>query len=494
MHNSKKSFRRKIRKSITGLLVLSFAFSGAVVYNGSDFTVNAEGQNETVDDNGSQKKDKEEIKKGWQFNEAKGGYSYYENGKAVTGFKKLGERTYLFDKNGIVQQGFVKVDKTLYYLGRFDIEKAEAGTAEKNETGFQKMSNQKDGRSAYFYIYEDLKVATGLQEVEGKVCLFDGDGAMQTGWQKSGDKWFYFGEKPENFGMHKSCWVDDYWIDADGTQTYPHKGAWGSDSWGWWYGDATGWYPVNQWLQIDSKWYYFDEWGYMVRAAWRNIGGVYYYFNFDGTLQEGARDSEGEETGQYIDGFWVDHSGAWTGATAYWYWDGTGYQLWDNNGWHATDTEYIIDQTRIQFDEAGYANYGGTYLTTVPPMGGAASAAKNNIIQYASRSLGFPYVYGGQTMAGTDCSGFTMLAYNYGGYYLPHNAGMQYTTLSSNEVWISEVQPGDLLFYMSGDVAHDYGTGIGHVALYIGNGQTLEAGDKRNGYRWHADKAAYVIK
>ena len=52
----------------------------------------------------------------------------------------------------------------------------------------------------------------------------------------------------------------------------------------------------------------------------------------------------------------------------------------------------------------------------------------------------------------------------------------------------------DLLFYDTGDIENDFGTGIGHVALYVGNGQTLEAGDTTNGHRWNAYKAVYVTK
>ena len=91
-------------------------------------------------------------------------------------------------------------------------------------------------------------------------------------------------------------------------------------------------------------------------------------------------------------------------------------------------------------------------------------------------------------------SGFVMLSYQSEGYSLPHNAGAQFATFAANEVWMSEVQPGDMLFYYSGDVENDCGTGIGHVAMYIGNGETLEAGDTTNGRRWLADKAAYVTK
>ena len=433
-------------------------------------------------------------KKGWIYSDDSTNVSYYEDNKPVKGWKMIMGVRYYFDKDGFLKTGYQKIDNKLYYLGSYSINDAVNGNAEKTETGLQKIKNPATGRDGYVFIEENLMLAVGWRTIDGTKYYFDADGFLLTGWKEVDGKWYYFGETKDNLGAYTNGWKDGCWLDSDGAWTYKEKITWYKDEWGWYIWDTSDWYPTNQWQKIDGNWYYFDEWGYMVRSTWRNIGGTYYYFNFDGTLQCGAIDPEGNPTGQYIDGYWVDHSGAWTGATAYWYWDGTGYQLWDDNGWYAKNETYIIDNTKISFDASGYANSFGQRLTTVPPMGGTGSATKNNVVQYASRVLGFPYVYGGQTIAGTDCSGFTMLSWQSQGYNIPHNAGMQYSTYQSNEVWISEVQPGDLLFYMSGDIENDFGTGIGHVALYIGNGQTLEAGDQINGYRWFADKAVYVTK
>lgn len=433
-----------------------------------------------------------EEKKGWEYNE--NGVSYYENNKMVKGFKMIKGIRYYFDEKGSLKTGYQKINNKPYYLGSFSINDAVNGTVEKQETGLVNISDRATGKEGYVFVEDNLSLAIGWRSSDGNKYYFDSEGFLPIGWKEIEGKWYYFGNKMEGLGLYTNGWQDGYWLDADGCWTYKEEMTWYKDDWGWYIWDTSNWYPVSQWQKIEGKWYYFDEWGYMVRSTWRNIGGTYYYFNFDGTLQCGAMDKEGKETGQWIDGYWVDHSGAWTGATAYWYWDGTGYQLWDENGWQAKNSTEIIDNTYINFDANGYANYYGERLMTVPPMGGTGSATKNNVVQYASRVLGFPYVYGGQTIAGTDCSGFTMLSWASQGYNIPHNAGMQYSTYQSNEVWISEVQPGDLLFYMSGDIDNDYGTGIGHVALYIGNGQTLEAGDQTNGYRWYADKAVYVTK
>lgn len=95
---------------------------------------------------------------------------------------------------------------------------------------------------------------------------------------------------------------------------------------------------------------------------------------------------------------------------------------------------------------------------------------------YALQFVGNPYVYGGTSLTnGTDCSGFTMSVYSYFGYSLPHQSGMQsgYGTPVSTD----SLLPGDLLFYSSG------GRGIGHVALYIGNGQVVHASTPATGIK-----------
>lgn len=436
---------------------------------------------------------------GWVYNQAYEGYAYYKDNSPVRGWNTIDGRKYFFDTNGILMEGFQTIGTTLYYLGSFDSDAALASdeqgvddaNAEElaNETGFVYVN------SKYYYVDEELKVATGRVNIEGGDYIFDEDGAMLTGWQQFDDKWYHLGKSPEDKGVSKNCYIDGWYLGTDGARDDETTGDWYKGDWGWWFENNKGWYPTDQWLSVDGTWYYFGEDGYMIRSTWKEIDGQYYYFNFDGSLQEKAEKPNGEPTGQWIDGYYVDHSGAWTGDSAYWEWDGYGYKLWSSDdSWHATSTTEIIDNEYISFDSQGYAYSGGVRCYNVPPMGGAPSESKNKVIQYAAASLGFPYVYGGGTMAGTDCSGFVMLSYQSEGYSLPHNAGAQFATFAANEVWMSEVQPGDMLFYYSGDVENDCGTGIGHVAMYIGNGETLEAGDTTNGRRWLADKAAYVTK
>ncbi len=90
------------------------------------------------------------------------------------------------------------------------------------------------------------------------------------------------------------------------------------------------------------------------------------------------------------------------------------------------------------------------------------------VVDYASRFLGNPYVYGGTSLTrGTDCSGFVLSVYANFGYSLPHSSyGMRSVGRS---VSYSEIMPGDIICYP------------GHVGIYAGNGQIIHASGERTG-------------
>jgi cell wall-associated NlpC family hydrolase len=99
------------------------------------------------------------------------------------------------------------------------------------------------------------------------------------------------------------------------------------------------------------------------------------------------------------------------------------------------------------------------YSTPAPPpsqYGGAVGIA----MQY----LGTPYVWGGASPSGFDCSGFVTYVYGQLGVSLPHNAAMQYNSVGSY-VPRDQLQPGDLVFF----------DGLGHVGIYIGGGQFIHS-------------------
>ena len=90
-----------------------------------------------------------------------------------------------------------------------------------------------------------------------------------------------------------------------------------------------------------------------------------------------------------------------------------------------------------------------------PPVAAGGSGA----VAAAESQIGVPYVWGGESAAGVDCSGLTALAWANAGVSLPHSAADQYAV--SQHVSLSQLEPGDLLFY-------DFGGGIDHVVMYVG--------------------------
>ncbi len=79
-----------------------------------------------------------------------------------------------------------------------------------------------------------------------------------------------------------------------------------------------------------------------------------------------------------------------------------------------------------------------------------------------------PYVFGGSSPSGFDCSGLTSYVYRQVGIYIPHSSAGQASYGSA--VSKSNLQPGDLVFFRGYS-----GGGIGHVAIYVGNGQMIHA-------------------
>lgn len=124
------------------------------------------------------------------------------------------------------------------------------------------------------------------------------------------------------------------------------------------------------------------------------------------------------------------------------------------------------------------------------PSNVKATGTRKEVVNYALQFVGNPYVYGGSSLTkGTDCSGFTMSVYKHFGVSLPHNSASQ--SKCGKKVNVSDVQPGDLIFYGSG-------SGISHVALYIGNGQVVHASSKKTGikiskYNYKTPKCAVSV-
>jgi peptidoglycan DL-endopeptidase CwlO len=93
----------------------------------------------------------------------------------------------------------------------------------------------------------------------------------------------------------------------------------------------------------------------------------------------------------------------------------------------------------------------------------APPSTHGGVVGVAMRYLGVPYVWGGSTPRGFDCSGLVMYAFAQIGVSVPHSSYAQYGM--GTPVSMSQLQPGDLVFF----------AGASHVGIYIGGGQFIHA-------------------
>ena len=101
--------------------------------------------------------------------------------------------------------------------------------------------------------------------------------------------------------------------------------------------------------------------------------------------------------------------------------------------------------------------------SSTPSAPAPPPSSHSSVVSIALQYLGVPYVWGGASPSGFDCSGLTMYAYAKVGVYLPHNAAMQYGM--GTPVSRSQLAPGDLVFF----------NGLSHVGMYIGGGRFVHA-------------------
>lgn len=128
-------------------------------------------------------------------------------------------------------------------------------------------------------------------------------------------------------------------------------------------------------------------------------------------------------------------------------------------GWYETEDGYVSSD----------------YVTIVDASVVSASANGNAIAQYALQFVGYPYIYGGSSPSGFDCSGFVRYVCSQKGYSVNRTASAQMD--NGTPVSYSQLQPGDLVFFNNGNSSKR----ATHVGIYIGNGQFAHASTSTTG-------------
>lgn len=109
------------------------------------------------------------------------------------------------------------------------------------------------------------------------------------------------------------------------------------------------------------------------------------------------------------------------------------------------------------------------YVAFAPTAPSASSTVGQSIVDTAKQYIGTPYVYGGMSPSGFDCSGFVKYIYSMYGANLNRTAADQ----SNNGYWVAResMQPGDIICFSS-SVGGSY---IGHVGIYVGNNSFIHS-------------------
>ena len=172
---------------------------------------------------------------------------------------------------------------------------------------------------------------------------------------------------------------------------------WKQNTTGWWYQNADGSYPRNQWQYINGSWYHFDGNGYM-QTGWLQLGNTWYYLNSSGAMQTGwqkigrdwyylnaggdmrtgwlqsgnvwyyLKSSGAMATNEWVDGgvYYVDANGIYipgkTQTTGSWQKDNTGWWYRNADGSYPTDKWEEINSKWYHFNTSGYMETG--WITT----------------------------------------------------------------------------------------------------------------------------------
>ena len=455
-------------------------------------------------------------------------YTTYNGVRIADAERVIDGRTYRFNAQGAMVTGWFLDGAVWRYYG---------GQGGAHDGAMRTHSWLWDG--AWYWLDDNGAMATGWRTVDGAHYFMDGSGHMlSSGWKWLGSRWHYLTSSGAAFSgwfldgswyyldPADNCAMATGWKVVDGAHYYMDmSGRMLSGGWKWlgnrWYylsssgAAATGWLlngswyyldPASAamrtgWQKIDNAWYYLDGSGAMHAKGWMRLGNAWYYLYSSGAMASGWQwvggawyylggpDDGAMKTGWFQDGdywYYCDGSGAmahnaWVGS---WWVNGSG--AWDpslpasgKTGWQNPSNYYQVSSYGVRFPGAGHG-----YYVTAPTI--RADATREQCIRAflarARNYLGTPYRwnYSDAPGVGVDCIGLVyQCAYATGmdlGEFNPYNHWITgphgWHSHDANNFWsYGKIQkiafesraPGDLIFWP------------GHVAIYIGNDQVIEA-------------------
>jgi len=119
----------------------------------------------------------------------------------------------------------------------------------------------------------------------------------------------------------------------------------------------------------------------------------------------------------------------------------------------------------------GPSTYSALLGKSMPEVSRGSSYISRRVVQISYEYLGTPYVFGGTSPSGFDCSGYVRYVFAQAGVYLPRTADAQYEV--GYPVSRGELRTGDLVFFST------YEYGPSHVGIYLGDGNFINASTSR---------------
>lgn len=146
-------------------------------------------------------------------------YLFNENGYLVDGWQSYDKRWYYFDEyNFAAVTGWNEIDSIVYYFGDDCALKTDCWVSHNNKWYYFGASGARsygwihtDGK--WYYLDNDYSMHTGWLQEKGKWYYLDTDGDMVTGWKQIKDYWYYFSE---NGIMAANTFIGDYYVNSDG--------------------------------------------------------------------------------------------------------------------------------------------------------------------------------------------------------------------------------------------------------------------------------------
>ena len=422
-----------------------------------------------------------------------------KGGAMATGPAEVEGTWYVFSSSGALSSGWVRKDGEWYY----------------GASGGKMVRGWVKGSAWYYTDPESGRMLTGAVEIDGKSYWLDpanGGACARSAWV----------EMPEGFLSYAAndgvlCMaVKDGVLYKDATFTEVLSG-WvdcGDDRL---YADSQG-HVLTGWQRIDENWYLFDSNGIMHRGWYWNGSAYYYLDKSNGIMRTGWVSDLGSW-------YWLDPDNGGAMATG---WKKVGqswYYLNPNNGGRMVTGSLMIDGYIRTFNSDGSCIYWGyqnpsnyyqvsSKSVTIPHLGQgifgyrtesriSVSATRdecvNAMITRAYDYVGTtPYIwdYSCAPGVGVDCAGLVMQCLYATGmdlgrytpwdhYYTPghdHYANDMWNDPKFKHLDFSQRRRGDLICYN------------GHIAIYLGNDQIIEAASPRYGVRVHSVYVGYPIK